>query len=570
MTLEIDALKKDKKWKFLIEEKNGWYTYKIFTKNWEKILKVSDFTLTVKDIIQVLSEEDVERRLVVEINHNGQKDVWTFEPKDICDIGSFKKAIRSRNPSCWFFDLDNKSLEELIRYIQPTDISYTTEVSQFWFIKDYNCFTFNDGVIYKQKFYPYNDLRVADLWDLKIKIRERSKYLPKYINDNEYTPDIKYKLSDHMNHMFWGIQWNLVIWFMISSLFINSCKKQLKPFPILFASWKRASWKTIALSHAMEMLWLENVAGAAEQDNEFVDSFNMNKISSLPYWSDEYKNQKKTQEKQSFYKTIFDRNWVSKGNIWDKKNPSLWVNTMDVHASLILSWEQTPSDDAVFSRVCLIDISDKRSGDLYSEIKQDSFAYPSLIRDILTNNDFEELTKKFIVKLIRAEKILKTQWLEKRILNVYNPIIAWYMLFVEEILWKEIHSSFFNNVAKHAEEKKQENENDIVEEFFEKVNFKLSKWYNDASEHIRYNALNKTVNFNFTYLYWLYSEHEYNAVPKSNLKKYIKAKYNPKDSSMSKTGNKSKWSYWHTMLFDIDNMPYALQEHIDDFDNDNN
>lgn len=568
MPLKIDSLKdKKKKENFLIEEKDWWYIYTKKTNQWETKVKISDFTLTVKDIIQILEKQDVTRKLVIEINHKWQKDVWTFEPKDICDIASFKKAIRSRNPSCWFYKLDNNSLEELIRYIQPDNIAYTNQISKAWFIEEHNCFTFNNGIIYNQKFYPYNDLNVSDLWDKKLKLQQYTKYLPNYINDNEYNPDIKYKLPEHMNHMFCGIQGELVIWFMIASLFLNSCKSQLKPFPLLFVSWRRASWKTIAISHAMQMFWLENVAGASEQDSEFVDSFNMNHISSLPYWSDEYKNQKRSSEKQSFYKTVFDRNGVSKGNTWTPQDRNLWVNTMDVHASLILSWEQTPSDDAVFSRICLIDINWERQGDLYSEIKKDSFSYASLIRNILEEYNFDKLVEEFKTKLIRSENILKKQWLEKRILNVYNPIVAGYMLFVEDILWKEIHSSFFNKVAEHAENKNEENEHDIVEEFFEKVNFKLASKHHDASEHIRYNANNNTINFNFAFLYSLYAEHNYGCIPKSNLKKYIKSKYNPKDSSMSKTW-KWWWVYGHTMLFDVKNMPYSLKEYIDDPSND--
>ena len=45
----------------------------------------------------------------------------------------------------------------------------------------------------------------------------------------------------------------------------------------------------------------------------FVDQFNLSEVSSLPVWSDEYKNGKKTREKNGFYKTVFDRNGSNKG-----------------------------------------------------------------------------------------------------------------------------------------------------------------------------------------------------------------------------------------------------------------
>ncbi|MHA1379629.1 MAG: hypothetical protein ACTSRG_14745 [Candidatus Helarchaeota archaeon] len=68
----------------------------------------------------------------------------------------------------------------------------------------------------------------------------------------------------------------------------------------------------MATSHALRVLGLEDSVYSAEEDNVFVDQFNLSEVSSLPVWSDEYKNGKKTREKNGFYKTVFDRNGSNK------------------------------------------------------------------------------------------------------------------------------------------------------------------------------------------------------------------------------------------------------------------
>ena len=549
-----------------IRKKEDWYSIIKRTKSWETILKITDFFLEIVDILQNEDSEDINRKLVIEVKHKGQKDIWTFSSNDICDLASFKKKIKSLNPSCSFFDMDTKALDELIRYIQyDINVSYTIIVNKKWYIPKYDCWMLWDWVIYKQKLYKYNDHNVADLWHVKLKINtdKDNSFLP-YFDELFYDNEVKQRISKHFNHMFWEINWDLVIGFLVSSLFVNNLKRELKPFPILFISWKRWSWKTTAIENALKILWINDSKWSAESDNVFVDEYHINKISSLPYWSDEFKNKKKTNEKESFYKTTFDRNWVSKGTIrWKNENSSLWVNKMDVNATLILSWEQTPIDDAVYSRICLVDVPSKRSWDMYEEIKRDSDYYNSVLKDLLLDFNFTDLVFKYKNYLIETKKILKSKWVDKRLLDVYWPIVTWFYLFKKEILWEDFEKDFYDNLLKHTEQKEEENEDDIIEEFFDEVVYLADRYHIWESEHIRYNEKTDKILFNFQYLYMLYNEKSQNKVPKKVLKKYIISKYNTWDTSMSRT---EWWIYNHVMSFDLNLIPEALKKFIPNWD----
>lgn len=547
---------------FLISELNSWYTFEKTTKDNTYDSPISNFKLEVVDILQLEDLEDIIRKLVIKVSCEWKTDIWIFSAADICDISNFKRKIRSLNPNCSFFEMDNKSLEELIRFIQSKkDIPYTIVINKKWFIPKYNCWMMNDWIIFEKKFFPYDDLYVADIWKIRLKLDCNKDFsgLPIYTKDY-YDKDIKNKIVSHLNHMFWLVNWSLVLWFLISSLFINSLHRELKPFPILFVSWKKGSWKTTALENAIKILWIENAVWSAESDSVFIDQFRINEISSLPYWSDEFKNWKKSKEKEAFYKTVFDRNWVSKWWVkWKNWDSALIVNKMDVNASLILSWEQTPFDDAVASRVCLIEVPSTREWNLYEEIQKTSDYYPSILKDILTESNFISLTAIYKKQLLLTQTELKNKWVDKRLLNVYSPIIAWYFLYKKTLLWNNINEEdYYKNVLVHINNKREDEKEDIVERFFEKVVFLLEKRSIDASEHISFSERVGKILFNFPILYSLYQEsYASEQIPKKSLVQYIKSKYNYTESSMMKTWDWNKRRS-HVMSFDTDNMPESL------------
>jgi hypothetical protein len=572
---ESSIIEKPKEEKYKISYKETfWYYYEKQTKDTILDLRISNFELKLLDILEYENNDEVERKMVIEIIQNNKKDVWIFSSRDIIDIQSFKKKIKGLNPSCSFFELKPESLDELIRFVEwQVNIPYTIIITKKWYIPKYNCWTFQEWVIFEQKFYEFDNQMTADIWKIKIKLdsKKDNKYLPIYEN-NYYDENIKNEIIPHFQHMFWWINWDLVLWFLISTLFINSLKKELKPFPILFIFWKKWSWKTTAMEIALKILWIENSVNTAESDSVFVDQYNSNIISSLPYWSDEYKNWKKVKEKETFYKTIFDRNWVSK---WTVTHDWLWLNVMDINCSLILSWEQTPSDDAVFSRTCLIDVNGQRQWNLFDEIKRKSDYYPSIIRNILEQNNFYSLIEIYKDLLIKSIQLLKKIWIEKRLLNVYSPVVAWYLFYQEKILknkitaTEEFRTVWINDLKNKINKKEQDESEDLLDNFFNKIFYLFTKWYIVwwYEEHIRYNNTTKLMNINFSYLYTLYEDNNKdNVISKKDLKDYLEKQYWAKRSTMDKNVSSElqifKWNNTLSFIIEKDKYPKIFDDYF--------
>lgn len=542
--------------KYKISKQNNWYYFEKQLKNNVINLRITDFFIEIIDCLENQTPYWLERSLILEIKHSSWKIKEIFSNKDTCDVLSFKRKIKKINPFCNLFELKSEQLDELFRFLlQNTKAIYTVIVNKKGFIPEYNCWTFQEWVIFEQKFYEFDENKIVNLWNVKIKLQtEDKKYLPKYQENNQ---DIKNDIIAHFQHMFWWINGDLVLWYLIATLFINSI--DFIAFPILFIFWKKWSWKTTAIENALKILWIENSKNVAESDSIFVDQTNSSLISSLPYWSDEYKNWKKSKEKETFYKTLFDRSWVSRWQITDN---GLWINTINFISSLILSWEQTPNDDAVFSRTCLIDVSKNREWDLFDEIQEKSKYYPNIIKTLLIDNDFWELVKKYKKWLESVKKILKSKWVKDRLLDVYSPIIAWFLLFEDIFLWKnEVKGDWINEIINKIIDKREKESEDILDNFFNKIFFLFTKWYIIwwYEEHIRYNNSTHLMNINFSYLYTLYEDNnKENLISKKDLKDYLEKQYWAKRSTMDKNISTELqiWKWNNTLSFIIEKDKY--------------
>ena len=556
-TKKIEIKKENIQEKYKIYKKEWfWYYYEKQIKDTILNLRITDFFIDIVDFIENQTPYWLERSLILEIQHFSWNIIETFSNKDTSDVLSFKRKLRKINPFCSLFELKSEQLDELLRFLlKDKKPVYTVLINKKWYIPEYNCWTFQEWVIFEQKFYKFDNNKIVNLWHIKLKLQtEDRNYLPKYQINNQ---DIKNDIIPHFQHMFWLINWDLVLWFLIASLFINSI--HFTAFPLLFVFWKKGTWKTTALENALKILWIENSKNIAESDSLFVDQRNSNFISSLPYWSDEFKNWKKSKEKETFYKTIFDRSWVSR---WTVTDNWLWINTITFNSSLILSGEQTPNDDAVFSRICFIDVSKNREWNLFEEIQEKSQYYPNIIKSLLIDNNFEHLVEKYKKWLSKVKEILKSRWVKDRLLDVYSPIIAWFLLYENIFLWKSwVSPEWINQIIEKIVEKREKESEDILDNFFNKIFFLFTKWYITGwyEEHIRYNNKTKTMNINFSYLYTLYEDNNKdNLISKKDLKDYLEKQYWAKRSTMDKNFwvELEIWKWNNTLSFVIEKDKY--------------
>lgn len=558
----------------IIEKKDGYYIVQAF-KDDIKEIKITNFKLYIEDIIEFDSNNNVIKILVLKLTSWEKTVFGEFQPKDVADVRGFKTIVKGLETSFSTYDMKPLALEGLLRYIHKwIEIKNTKVVDKKGYIPQFNAWVFDEGIIFNKEFIAFNELNVVDIWERKLKsVVTTRKNLPMYQDQDYFDKNICEYIIEDFRHLFSGKQGDLVLGFLISSLFVNNLKKVLKPFPILFISGKKGSGKTMATSHALRILWLEDSAYSAEEDSVFVDQFNLSEVSSLPVWSDEYKNGKKTREKNGFYKTIFDRNGSNKGtlNKWGIWSKGLKVENYDINWTLVLSGEQAPLDDALFSRVCLINVSNKRQGpNIYEDIIKRSWKYASVIRLILEKNDFEDMAKKYekMFNYIK-KKLINEFWLEKRILNVYLPVITWFFFYNTIVLKKnlikdeEYIKEWFEEMIVIIHDKMTDEEDeDIVNYFFGIINDCYS---DDGPNSIRtmdwfVKVHGESVQIFYSQLYSRFQikqrQIQGREASSRDLRKYMMSEYWAVSSRMTIWMNGKKE---HSLKFNKNNLPENLK-----------
>ena len=68
---------------------------------------------------------------------------------------------------------------------------------------------------------------------------------------------------------------------------------------------------------SLRMLGLDISPENIENSTNYIDQSDMAKYSSLPLWRDEYRNSKRTEMKDPFFRSAFDRSGQTKGSIID-------------------------------------------------------------------------------------------------------------------------------------------------------------------------------------------------------------------------------------------------------------
>lgn len=565
--IEIDELTN------IIEKQDGYYFLE-YDKKWNpKEVKITNFKIKIEDIILYPNNDtdDIKKSLRLKLYSWSKSVVWEFKSKETTWIWYFSQKIRSLETSFSIYNMQLKNLEELIRYIHKwINIKNTILIDKKWYIPEYKIFIFKNGILHEKKFYEYEYWKVVDIWEYRVKVKADDKNMPKFQEEFYIDNSIKENIINDFRYMFSWLWWDLVLWFLISSLFVNSIR-DLKPFPILFIAWKKWSWKTTALECALKVLWLEMNAENFEDTSNFMDQLEISELISFPLWRDEYKNVNKVKLKDWFLKSVFDRNGISK---WTIINDILWKITYPINASLILSWEESPNDDAVFSRVCLIDVNWNREwgANEFERIKIRSDYYWSILKELLESNDFDNLTNQYREIFIGLKKFcIENLKLEKRILNVYLPVISWFVFFNKHILNKnmfsdkQIKEEWILSILETIKQKqKEEIEQDIINDFFDVINNLLMEWKISYSEQYIKSFWENGCQLAFNYLYWLYKEKEIRLqgrqINKLNLKKYMLSEFGAYESIM-----KTYWGKTQRSLVFTDKMPDNLKIIMDNY-----
>lgn len=535
-----------------IKEKNGQYFATRTNKDWMKMEQsISNFTIEIENILVLPSEnwEREKRELDIKITTKKETLYGTLSAKNSANLMSFKENLKSISPYLSTINMTTDDFDHLMLKLNENctkNITYV--VNKKWFHN--GIFTFKEWIWTNNKFYQYDSNHTANIWDKNIKYKGNEVDLPSWQDDDIYYPNHHTYLED-VRYMFNGNQWDLFIWFLVAWLFVE----HIKPFPILFGRWKKSSGKTEAFQ-----LWLKWMGMSVSPQNFpdtsiFSDNWSMQELCSIPLVRDEFRQWLKAKEKYSTIRSTYDRSGVTKWTIHSASSSS-WLGVINYPtlATLIIIGEESPEDDALLSRMVMLQIEWWRSGGAtkFNEIQNNSMYYGSFLRKFIEDGKLD--SKKFMThyKEIRTKVI--ALGLENRLLAVYLPVIAWFLYAFPETILEDWMPWI---IEKTKEKKLEENENDICNYFLDTIwslyedgQIWFQEWY--------ISQWNKWIQLCLDYLYTKYIMYDTRiqgrAITKWALKRYFISEYGAYDSTIKLTN----WTTQRSLYF-TDKIPDLLQ-----------
>lgn len=198
--------------------------------------------------------------------------------------------------------------------------------------------------------------------------------------------------------LIWGTKaTSLAVGWIAACLLSDEIHRKYGCFPILFIAGKRESGKTTLAQWLLAMAGQrDTAAGSLEGTSPAAAIRHLAWFSSLPYWQDEYRNNKQVKKWDGFYRNVYNRQSTSRGTL------GTGVRSPSINAGIILSGEETPEDNALMSRCVVIPLVKNKDKDktvnLYREIE---------------NYRSQGLLSKLITEVLKVKSKILPQILEK-------------------------------------------------------------------------------------------------------------------------------------------------------------
>ncbi len=285
------------------------------------------------------------------------------------------------------------------------DVVYMPE--SIGYIKEHDVWLFATMAIQRGKVYaPDSD---GVMW-----IKNKG-FKPQSIKQNQFgqesedaIPDLSTKPIDilevakKIKHTVGGYEAYAALGWVIATIFSNDIFEQYKCMPILFPHGKRESGKSTFAR------WIISCFGV-EVDGYGISESSQNSImkglayySSLGCWYDEYRNEPRVTQKDGYFRSAYNRQSSGKGTV------TFQTKSYPVNAALMLSGEELPKDNGLFTRLIPLQLSSYKRDRTYFNWIQKNFKNFSYISYYLITN-YETLKPK-ILETIAALKteLLKT------------------------------------------------------------------------------------------------------------------------------------------------------------------
>ena len=303
--------------------------------------QISNFTMQI--VNNVMCGKEMHRDIAFVNQYQQRATLYDLKPEQISSSNAFKTACVGLGEFTWSGNdqqlttiFDTLFLDTDTVPVHMLDLIGRDESRKVWFFE--NMAIRDDG----SEYVP-DDEATFKIGSEGVRIQPLSKNsLPSLSKEPMDIPEIIKVFHDG-----WGIPGLLAFCYAVSSIFSNPIFAKYRSFPFALIYGERNSGKT-TLSDAMCSLLgfpQHNVAMNISGTTQVAVMRNLAYYSSLPCRFDELRNDKKTEDKQSIMRSIFNRQAESKG-----LRATFGVREVEVKGTFCLIGEERPSDPALRSR----------------------------------------------------------------------------------------------------------------------------------------------------------------------------------------------------------------------------
>ena len=430
-------------------EKNGVYWHR--HKNGD--INLSNFRLHIMD--RVLYNEELYYRCTLKSVAGEMAEQVEFSPAERVDSKRFRTKLVSEG-AFHFTGRDNE-LSGIWQYEESkSKARYIYYIKQYgWIAGAENMWMFDNCAIKDGVLYPRNAdtdfIAIGKKYYLPHDVLVYSGSVPRINLETVYTSDFANKVALSFHQMLdsdargglHNMAGYMFLGFIPATIYSNEIFKKYGFFPLLFSYGPPGTGKT----HATRLLL--NFFGFMAQPESWPSAtvagtyMFMQQLSCLPGWYDEFLNDKTFQNLLGTIKNIYNRVGAGKGGLGEKRIKR------DVNATLWLSGEDNPANEAVLSRSVLFRFNNlnPHKNKAYKFLLDNAANLSVIVRNLLLEKTAEQG-----IRLVRDIETLKEYILSKS--EKMDPRIALNHAIVAaslNVMNIDYPEEFHDYVVKHAE-----------------------------------------------------------------------------------------------------------------------
>lgn len=269
----------------------------------------------------------------------------------------------------------------------------------------------------------------------------------------------------------------------IATIFSKDIFEQYKCTPILFPHGKRESGKSTFARWIMSCFGVDIDGYGISESTQNSIMKSLSYYSSLGCWFDEYRNEPKVIQKDGFFRSAYNRQSSGKGTV------TFQTKSYSVNAALLLSGEELPKDNGLFTRLLPLQLSSyKRDRTHFNWLQKNCEKFSYLTYYLITNYDALKPKIMEAIAELKAE-LLKTDISDRTAENWAIVAGAFYVVVDQDM-------DFIKWVGETCQELKQTGENEhMLNQFLEDILSMVSD-HDLSTEHIYLERVDGTLYYN--------------------------------------------------------------------------